>query len=340
MQRLSGLRRRLTLLLLAVALLIPVVAPRSARAQSGVGLLDQSVEKPVAHNSAVTGGTTTPRTPDDDVMGGTAGDNGQFNRIPEYQYDRSGWVAQSQDYWRDYDRGLDARVESGEISPAGAAARHTWAVVADFLVQPFVNVEESAGQLGHDVGYGADAWTITKDSAALAGHSALAGATLYPGTSLVRGGQTARVVAGGERVAATAGTKTVQTVSNARYLEYQALRRQGYNASEAQSLMRQFDAGINPGNQWAYHYTSEQAASGIVKSGEIWTTTAGVRGPGTYAGTIPNATNVQKTTQWFLTPGTAPVRVPINRSLQTGVIDDVAFPMNTTIFRDGVQLAH
>jgi len=267
------------------------------------------------------------RNPDNNVLTGSGSNTGQLNEIPEYVNDRKGWVGQSQTYWNDYKDNLGNRVESGELSPAGATVRHTFATVGNFLTAPLAAVENSAGKLGHDVGHGADGWTITKDSAALAGNSLLAGATLYPGASLLRGG----------KVATTGGR---QVFSRAQQLEYQALRRQGYQKVEAKSLMSQFDKGINPGNNWAYHYTNKTAAGKIVKSGEIWKSKRALRGQGTYAGTISNATGFQKLTRWYLTPGSANVRIPINRTLQSGVVDDVVFPANTAIFRDGVRFAN
>ena len=339
---------RIQVVFLLIFFISSVALPPFALAEDSVSFLGEESESAAAtsNNDVVStveytpDNNVTPPTkysPDNDVLVGTDSDTGQFNDIPEYVNDRSGWVAESQDYWRDYKGDLGDRVSSGEISPAGATVRHTWATVADWLITPFDAVENSAGKLGHDVGHDADAWTITKDSAALAGNSVFAGAALYPGASLLRGGKVA--TAGGSKVIAATGSKTTGTLSKAQYLEYQALRRQGYKDLEARNLMSQFDKGINPGNNWAYHYTSEKAAGNIVKSGEIWASKNGARGAGTYAGNIPNATGFQKTTQWYLTPGTAPVRIPVNKTLQSGVIDDVAFPVNTTIFRDGVKLA-
>jgi hypothetical protein len=85
------------------------------------------------------------------------------------------------------------------------------------------------------------------------------------------------------------GTATTAGVSDKVYREYQALRLQGYTASEAYALIKQFNSGANPSGQFAFHFTTARGAEGIATTGEVWATGArGLAGPGVYMGTVPD----------------------------------------------------
>jgi hypothetical protein len=71
------------------------------------------------------------------------------------------------------------------------------------------------------------------------------------------------------------------------YLEYKALRLQGFTPEEAVSLLRKFRSGVNPGNGFAFHFTSADSASKIIESCMLKVGPRGMRGPGIYAGTTP-----------------------------------------------------
>ncbi|MCK4660485.1 MAG: hypothetical protein KAV82_13265 [Phycisphaerae bacterium] len=67
------------------------------------------------------------------------------------------------------------------------------------------------------------------------------------------------------------GTRTLSTrvlsstaSREAAYLEYKALRLQGYRASEAYGFMKQFRAGINPQDRFAFHFTTIKGGRGIL----------------------------------------------------------------------------
>jgi len=98
--------------------------------------------------------------------------------------------------------------------------------------------------------------------------------------------------------------------SRVAYLEYKALRLQGYRATEAFSLMKQFRAGRNPGGEWAFHFTTLRGGKGIVAAHGINTSRFGVRGTGVYMGEIPTPSWTLKHVGWGL--GRRPVRIPVN----------------------------
>ncbi len=103
-------------------------------------------------------------------------------------------------------------------------------------------------------------------------------------------------------------------VRNGRYLEYKVLRGQGNTASEAYSLMKQFDLGYNLGGSYAFHFTTEGRAAGILDDSIINISRSGVAGPGVYAGTTPTPGAFLKNSPfvgWGLGGKGANVRVPI-----------------------------
>ncbi|EFO79007.1 hypothetical protein OSCT_3132 [Oscillochloris trichoides DG-6] len=67
----------------------------------------------------------------------------------------------------------------------------------------------------------------------------------------------------------SASIHTPLTARSPAYLEYKALRLQGYNASEAYSLMRQFRAGVNPSDDFVFHFTSLKNGPLIIDSGYV-----------------------------------------------------------------------
>ena len=91
------------------------------------------------------------------------------------------------------------------------------------------------------------------------------------------------------------------------YYEYKALKQQGYNASEAYGLMKQFRDGINPNDDFIFHFTTYEGGKGI------------------YAGTTPTPSWALKHIPiggWGL--GKAPVRIPIkitpNMEIKTPIL--------------------
>ena len=113
-------------------------------------------------------------------------------------------------------------------------------------------------------------------------------------------------------------------VTAARYLEYQALRGQGNSAKEAYALMKQFDAGSNIGGKYAFHFTSEKGAAGILKDGLIHPSGSGLSGAGVYAGTTPTPNALLKNAPgvgWGLFGKGADVRVPfqITQPFRSGI---------------------
>ncbi|RMG79086.1 MAG: RHS repeat-associated core domain-containing protein, partial [Chloroflexi bacterium] len=128
----------------------------------------------------------------------------------------------------------------------------------------------------------------------------------------------------------------------ARYLEYRALRQQGYNAAEAFNLMKQFDASLNPGYDWAFHFTTIEGGEGIIKSGEIWQSTGfTLRGEGVYAGTTPTPGFFIKRTPllgWGLVRD-SPVRIPVYIPSQDVPVGYYSFlPPKTIVFRGNIRL--
>jgi len=127
-----------------------------------------------------------------------------------------------------------------------------------------------------------------------------------------------KAIAGEGLEAGTAGMAArndpVGAASNVRYLEYKILRAQGNTASEAHALMKHFDAGSNLGNAYAFHFTTEEKATGMLDAGVIRASRSGVAGPGVYAGTTPTPGPFLKNVPfvgWGLAGKGTNVRVPI-----------------------------
>jgi len=111
------------------------------------------------------------------------------------------------------------------------------------------------------------------------------------------------------------------------------LRQQGYNATEAYDLIKQFRQGINPRDEFAFHFTSLDGGKGITSSGKLNPTKRGVRGSGVYAGTTPTPSWELKHipySGWGL--GVAPVRIPIKINPEMPV-KHVKWPFKVVIFR-------
>ena len=118
-----------------------------------------------------------------------ANESSHGSDIPAFRYEGDGVAHQADHYWEDYRDSLGEEVSSGEMGPTEATVKHTYATVMGFFVDlsGFKQVERSAAHLGHDVGHGADGWTVTKDSAVLLGNSALAGSNFLPIAGAARG---------------------------------------------------------------------------------------------------------------------------------------------------------
>ncbi len=109
------------------------------------------------------------------------------------------------------------------------------------------------------------------------------------------------------------------------YYEYKALKQQGYNASEAYGLMKQFRDGINPNDDFIFHFTTYEGGKGITDIGGIKGSKSGFDGKGIYAGTTPTPSWALKHIPiggWGL--GKAPVRIPIkitpNMEIKTPIL--------------------
>jgi hypothetical protein len=103
------------------------------------------------------------------------------------------------------------------------------------------------------------------------------------------------------------------TRTSSTYLEYRALRLQGYTSSEAYAIMKQLRAGNNPSNAFVFHFTSTRGGSGIIESCYLRVGPRQFRGPGIYAGTTPTPSWLLKhmpAPSWELT-GNYPVRIPV-----------------------------
>ncbi|HMQ17075.1 MAG TPA: hypothetical protein PKC49_13980, partial [Phycisphaerae bacterium] len=90
-------------------------------------------------------------------------------------------------------------------------------------------------------------------------------------------------VTGPSAISPTPGTAGT-AASEARYLEYRALRLQGLKASEAHGQMKLFDTGVS--GEYAFHFTTVQGGRGIIADALI-RPGLGLRGIGAYAGTTP-----------------------------------------------------
>lgn len=127
------------------------------------------------------------------------------------------------------------------------------------------------------------------------------------GFGLLLGG--ARLARSPGRVANGVSRKPLTSTSPI-YLEYRALRLQGYTASEAYALMKQFKAGINPDNGFVFHFTGIKGGSGIVDSSYLRVGPRQLREPGIYAGTTPTLLKHMPAPGRALV-GDYPVRIPI-----------------------------
>ena len=124
-----------------------------------------------------------------------------------------------------------------------------------------------------------------------------------------------------ERLSVKGGRK----LDLADYYEYKVLRQQGYNASEAYDLMKQFQNGKNPNNDFLFHFTTYEGGKGITDIGGIKGSKSGFGGKGIYAGTTPTPSWALKHIPifgWGL--GKAPVRIPIkitpNMEIKTPIL--------------------
>lgn len=141
-------------------------------------------------------------------------------------------------------------------------------------------------------------------------------------------------------IGAGAHGATQSATSQSTYLEYRALRAQGYTAAQAYKLIQQFRSGANPGQQFAFHFTSTQGAQGIVASGEIWATARGLAGPGVYMGTTstPGVMRVIPILGYGLAPW-ANVRIPVYLSPDVqAALTYPLLPLQTVIYGTGQAL--
>ena len=116
------------------------------------------------------------------------------------------------------------------------------------------------------------------------------------------------------------GNKSGSKTKLASYYEYKVLKQQGYNASEAHDLMKQFRSGMNPNNEFVFHFTTMKGGKGITDIGGIYGSKSGVWGKGIYTGTTPTPSWALKHIPWSgWGLGNAPVRIPIklNSSMTT-----------------------
>ena len=108
------------------------------------------------------------------------------------------------------------------------------------------------------------------------------------------------------------GSKGDKGTNLASYYEYKALKQQGYSASEAYDLMKQFRSGNNPKNEFAFHFTTLEGGKGITDTGKINGGNLGLWGRGVYAGNTPTPSWMQKHIPiigWGI--GNTPVKIPI-----------------------------
>ncbi|MDE5780656.1 MAG: PKD domain-containing protein [Lachnospiraceae bacterium] len=108
------------------------------------------------------------------------------------------------------------------------------------------------------------------------------------------------------------GRNSNKVTDLASYYEYKALRQQGYNATEAYDLMKQFRSGKNPNSEFAFHFTTLKGGKGITDTRQIIASNTGVRGAGVYAGRTPTPSWLLKHLPWSgWGLGHTPVRIPI-----------------------------
>lgn len=128
--------------------------------------------------------------------------------------------------------------------------------------------------------------------------------------------------------------------TQARFLEYKTLRTQGYNATDAHGLMRQFDDGINPNGNFLFHFAYEGKASFSLVKGIPRTDYGFGVWRGVYTGTTPTPSSLLKNTSplgWGV-PG-RDVRMPILVRPEMDVARPLfGFPLKTRIIRTDVNL--
>jgi len=124
----------------------------------------------------------------------------------------------------------------------------------------------------------------------------------------------------------------------ASYYEYKALKQQGYNASDAYGLMKQFRNGVNPNNEFAFHFTSYRGGKGITDSRKILSSSIfSVNGAGVYAGITPTPSWALKHipfSGWGL--GNTPVRIPIKINDNMDYVKPL-IPIKTIKFKGDVK---
>ena len=106
------------------------------------------------------------------------------------EFGEGGTIHRAQKYWDSIPDYLDKEVEAGRMGPLEATARYTGAKVLSGLLRlsNLGNVEKSAGELGYDVGAGADKKQLAKDGLKLTGHSLLAATTFLPAAKIGKAG--------------------------------------------------------------------------------------------------------------------------------------------------------
>ena len=85
-------------------------------------------------------------------------------------------------------------------------------------------------------------------------------------------------------------------------------------------MMKQFRNGVNPNNEFVFHFTTMKGGKGITDIGGIYGSKSGVWGKGIYTGTTPTPSWALKHIPWSgWGLGSAPVRIPIklNSSMKT-----------------------
>ena len=118
----------------------------------------------------------------------------------------------------------------------------------------------------------------------------------------------------------------------AEFYEYKALREQGYTASEAYELMKQFRNGSNPNSGFLFHFTTYEGGRGITSKGGIRSTEHGMAGPGVYCGTTPKPSGFLKHAPgigWGL--GKTPVRIPIRITPTMTIKTPKIIPIKTKV---------
>lgn len=124
----------------------------------------------------------------------------------------------------------------------------------------------------------------------------------------------------------------------ATYYEYKALRSQGYNASEAYDLIKQFRSGVNPNNEFVFHFTSLKGGKGIVESGYLKPTTLGLKGSGVYTGTISTPSwGVEHIPIYGWGVADTSVRIPIKISSNMDIRYQ-SWPVYTAVIRTGGEV--